>query len=94
VATLPTADRQRIWRALMRYLSSIQDPIALVKIDLQAAVDAADTWVNNNAGSFNSALPAAAQSGLTTGQKSLLLCAVVLMRYNLALLQALFGMVD
>jgi hypothetical protein len=62
--------------------------------DVLAAVNAADTWVDENQTSFNTALPAAFQSGATAEQKTLLLCAVVLMRVGVTFLQKLFGRVD
>lgn len=94
MAALPQADLDRIWRGMMRYLSRTSDPIAVTKAELAAAVTAADAWVDSNAASYNSALPLAARNNLTTAQKSLLLVAVVLMRYGVALLRQVFGEVD
>jgi hypothetical protein len=59
------------------------DPIAVTKSTLRAAVDAADDWADTNAVSYNLALPAAAQSGLTSKQKALVLAYVVLQRHNI-----------
>ena len=93
--TLPDADRLRIWRGLMRYWSGLHETVAgIIKSDLNAAVDAADSWVDSNAASYNSALPATFRANATPGQKSLLLVAVVLMRFNLDLLKRIFGEVD
>jgi hypothetical protein len=94
MAALPTADRARIWRGLQRQWSAQQETVGVMKADLLAAVNAADDWVDANAASFNSALPAAARTNLTAAQKSLLLCAVVLLRFNLELLKRVFGEVD
>ena len=98
MAELSTADRQRIWRGLQRYWSRIYEIIgAISKDELRAAVDATDTWVNDNQGSFNNALPAAAKAALTMEQKTLLFCAVALMRVDpgtAALLRRIFGEVD
>jgi hypothetical protein len=95
MATLPNADRLRIWRGLMRWWSGLREATpGMVKADLQAAVNAADAWVDANAAAYNSALPATFRNNATTAQKSLLLVAVVLMRFNLDLLQRLFGEVD
>jgi conjugal transfer/entry exclusion protein len=80
MATLSTTDRQRVWRALQRYWSRVAESCALTKSDLQAAVNAADDWTDANASSFNTALPAAARTALTTEQKALLLAIVALMR--------------
>jgi hypothetical protein len=95
MANLPDADRLRIWRGLMRYWSGLQETVAgFVKADLKATVDAADAWVDSNAASYNAALPNPFRSNATQSQKSLLLVAVVLMRFNLELLKRIFGEVD
>lgn len=97
MATLPDADRGRICIGLMRYLSPriANLPISgLLSTDIKAAVDAADSWVDSNSTSYNNALPQPFRNAAPTGLKSLLLIAVVLMRYNLALLKTIFGEVD
>ena len=95
MANLTEADRLRIWRGLMRFWSSLQELVAgFVKADLKAAVDAADAWVDSNAASYNAALPNPFRSAATSSQKSLLLVAVILMRFNLELLERAFREVD
>jgi hypothetical protein len=80
MAILSGESRARIWRGLMRYWSKLREPCSVDKAALLAAVEATDVWIDENAASFNSALPAVARSGLTTAQKTLLLCAVALVR--------------
>lgn len=95
MAVLSDADRLRIRNGLMRYWSNLQETVAgITKTDLKAAVDAADSWVDSNAASYNSALPATFRNNATTGQKSLLLVGVVLLRFNIELLRRIFGEVD
>lgn len=95
MAVLPDSDRLKIWRAFMRYMSKPgSDGQAWTKAELKTAVDAVDQWVDDNSISFNNALPNPFKTSATAGQKSLLLVAVVLMRYNLEFLKALFGEVD
>lgn len=95
MAVLPDADRIRIWKGLMRYWSNLRETLAgMLKADLRAAVDAADSWVDANAASYNSALPVTFRTNATQSQKSLLLVAVILMRFNLNLLKQVFGEVD
>ena len=53
----------------------------LTKAQLLAAFAATDTWVSDNAVSFNAALPAAARTALTASQKARLLQLVVQKRY-------------
>ena len=66
----------------MRDLSDIREVCGINKIDLLAAVDAADQWASDNATSFNSALPLPARTTLTTSQKARLLSAVIIKRYT------------
>ena len=94
MATLPTEDRERIWRGLMRYWSRVRDPVALTKNELLAAVVATDEWIDDNQASFNGAMPAAAQSGLTLAQKTLLFCVVALARVSIEFLKRIVGEVD
>lgn len=82
MAELSIDDRQKIWRGLMRYWSKFREVCALSKADIQASVASTDAWINDNAGSYNQALPSAAQAGLTAVQKTLLFCAVALMRVD------------
>jgi hypothetical protein len=91
---LPDADRKRIWRGLSRWWSNVREPFALTKADLQAAIAATDTWIDSNQASFNSALPVAARNNMTLAQKTLLFCAVALMRQGLGYLKFIFGEVD
>ena len=94
MAELSTEDRLRIWRGLMRYWSNTREAVALTKVELQAAVVATDEWIDENAASYVSSLPAAAQSGLTTAQKTLLFCVVALARVSIAFLRRVIGEVD
>jgi hypothetical protein len=81
MAELNSAQRQALWAALMEELSNAREPIAISKSELRAAVDAIDTWLNNNAAALNSAIPQPARGSLTTSQKARLLMFVVRARY-------------
>ncbi len=94
MAVLPDEDRVRIWRGLMRYWSGLRETIDVSKSDLREAVNAADAWVDSMAASYNTALPTTFRNSATQSQKSLLLVAVVLMRFNVGLLRQIFGEVD
>jgi hypothetical protein len=94
MAELSTTDRARVRRALARYWSKVRTTYDLDTSELRAAVDATDTWIDDNQSSYNSALPAAAQSNLTIAQKTLLFCAVALARVGIPTLRKLFGEVD
>lgn len=82
MATLLDAVRRAVWADFMQVISRESDPIAITKDNLRAAIDAADTWVDANAASFNSALPVAARNGLTPKQKARLLVFVVARRFE------------
>jgi hypothetical protein len=95
MAVLPDEDRERIWRGLMRWWSRQRENVAgCLKADILAAVAATDTWIENNQASYNSSLPATFRANATTAQKTLLFCAVALMRVSLATLRQVFGEVD
>ena len=96
MAVLSTDDRKRIWRGLMRKWSATHETVGAVnKADLQAAVDAIDDWIDQNAAAVNSAMPQPARGQLTLAQKNLLFCAVATMRYgDVALVRCLLGEVD
>jgi len=92
MAELSTDARKQILRGLMRYWSMLFEPVALeTKADWLAAVNATDTWIDDNAANFNSALPVAAQSGLTATQKTLLFCVVALRRAGVSFLRRIVG---
>jgi hypothetical protein len=79
----------------MRWWSVQREALAgISKTELRTAVDATDAWIEANQASFNSALPVAFRSNATLAQKTLLLCAVAVMRVSLPLARALFGEVD
>jgi hypothetical protein len=94
MAVLSQTVRQQIWRGIMRYLSAQLEGLAVTKAELQAAVDAADTWADGAGSSYNSALPSAFRTSATADQKALLLAVVVLARFDTAALRRFMGEVD
>ena len=94
MAELPSEDRARIWRGLQRHWSNDREPVGVSKDELRAAIDAADTWINDNQAGFNASLPTAARDNLTQAQKTLLFCAVALARVNIPFLRKILGEVD
>lgn len=95
MTTLSTADRQRIWRGVMRYWSREHEELAVVnKTELQAAVDATDDWIDANQASFNAALPEPFASNATAAQKTFLFVVVAAMRVSPALARQIVGEVD
>ena len=84
MATLSESDRIAIWEKWMRRMSQNRQNIPLLKLEVRAAVDSIDDWVDANAASFNDALPAAAKANLTAAQKAELLSFVVLRRFEVS----------
>lgn len=80
MAVLSDGERQGLWAAWMRENRS---PVgSLTKAQLRAAVDAIDNWVEDNATSFNQAIPQPARSVLTAKQKIDLFLYVVRRRFE------------
>lgn len=84
MAVLSDVDRAAEWAEFMRVLSADREPVAVNKNDLRAALNAADQWAEDNAVSFNAALPEPAKSNLTAGQKARMLVQVIKRRWEVA----------
>ena len=80
MAILSDNARLQIWRALMRYWSSLRELLDLNKSELLAAVVATDVFIDGIQGDYNSALPAAARTALSALQKTMLFSVVALAR--------------
>ena len=78
-------DRKELWSKFMSDVSSRYEALgALSKQDLRAAVDAIDTWIDDNLASFNSAIPQPARSELTAKQKAEIFFAVARRRWEVS----------
>lgn len=84
-AVLSNADRKVVRHDIGLEWSTRFEATSLTKAELKAAVDSADQWVSDNKVSFNNALPAAAQAGLTNAQKAELLVFVASKRFDLGI---------
>ena len=82
MAVLPNSKRAAAWAQLMQDLSADGQEIAITKADLRAAVDALDTFLENNAATINAAIPQPARANLATAQKARILAAVTMYRYG------------
>lgn len=91
MAELSTEDREKINKGLMKYWSAVWELTEVSVQDLQAAVNAADAWIDSNQVSYNQALPLAARDNLTQAQKTLVFCAVAMGRVSMAFLRRVFG---
>lgn len=84
MAVLSNGERVNLWAQLMRDLSDNRETCALTKVQLQAALNAADDWADGVASNFNSALPVAARNNLTAQQKARLLTTVIRRRFEVS----------
>lgn len=80
MAVLTDPQRITLHAEIMSALSANREPMPILKAAVRAAVDAADDWANSNAGSYNTALPAAFKNNATIDQKSRLLEMVIVRR--------------
>lgn len=98
MAVLPDADRAKLWRGMMRFLSHAAEtfPYNMLKADGRAAVDEIDTYVNSIQGAFNTALPEPFKSEAGVAMKALFLCANAAYRVDGtgAFAKKLFGEMD
>ena len=85
MAVLSTADRNIIWQKWMEDCSSQRLALpGLVKDNILAAINAADSWADSNAVSYNSALPLPARTSLTAKQKADILLYVIRRRFEVS----------
>lgn len=82
--------KAKIATGLMSYWSKAWEETNVSAQDIEGSIDAADSWVDANQASFNAALPANAQTGLTATQKTILFCSVALARVSTDFLRRLF----
>ena len=97
MAVLPEADRAKLWRGMMRFLSHEPGTFpfpAISKADGRTAVNAVDDYVNSIQGAFNSALPEPFKSTAGLSLKALFLCANAAYRVSPTFARKLFGEMD
>lgn len=69
MATLNNEQRASLSKKLMDRFSVSREPTSLLKVDFRAAINAADTWIDTNATSFNLALPSEVRTKLSAKAK-------------------------
>lgn len=82
MAILSDNNRIDIWAEVMREMSSNNDTISFTKQEFRAAINAIDQWVDDNAASFNAAIPQPVRGALTAKQKAGLLNSVIQKRFK------------
>lgn len=85
MAALDSFERASVWGDMMRRLDALGGGAfgGVTKVNLRAAVDAADAWADANAAGFNAAIPQPARGALTAKQKAILLMLVIAKRTEL-----------
>jgi hypothetical protein len=84
MAVLSDSDRSAIWADFMASAGPLLETLfGMSKTDIRAAVDAADSWADSNAASFNTAIPQPARGAMTAKQKARLLVWVVERRWKI-----------
>lgn len=81
MAVLSNNDRLSVWAEFMR---ASHGSGTITKAELRAAVDAIDQWADDNAASFNTAIPQPARGVLTARQKAALLMMVIEQRWRVS----------
>ncbi len=81
---LTNEQRKELWTQFMSESSSRHDAISVNKNELGDAVDAVDTWIDDNMASYNSTLPQAVQDTFTAKQKVTLLMIVIKKRWEVS----------
>ena len=83
MAVLSNPDRAAESARYQSDASNARDQLAgVTRADIRAAIDAADTWADSNAASYNAALPLPARTALTAKQKAQILMYVIRRRYE------------
>jgi hypothetical protein len=91
MANLSQETKDKISKGLMSHWSGLWELTDFSVQDLAGAIDATDTWIEDNQASYNTALPTNAQTGLTATQKTMLFCAIALARVSEAFLRRVFS---
>jgi hypothetical protein len=81
VAVLSNADRAQLWADLMREASGERAPLPLLKAELRAVIDAADTWADTNSTAYNTFLPQPGRGALSAEFKARILVRVIALRW-------------
>lgn len=82
MAVLSNAAREALFGSLSKELSVTRTSTSLLKGELRAAVNAADSWIDSNAASFNAALPQPARGAMSGVEKARLLMYVIRRRFE------------
>ena len=94
MAELSEQDRVRVQAGIQHHWSQLLERTGFSASDLKAAIDATDTWINDEEGNYNTALPNPFKTNATQAQKTLLFNIVAAMRVSPAFARKLVGGFD
>lgn len=77
MAVLVDADRALVWQ---KWMATNDEAIGLLKAEVRAVVDSADTWIDQNAAAFDEAFPPDARGVLTNRQKQKMVIEILQLR--------------
>ena len=79
---LTTEQRQELFAKFQRHQSSSRTLMNVSKVDLKNAVDAIDDWMDDNATSFNNAIPIPARTTMSMKQKLRIFMSILKIRWE------------
>ena len=97
MAVLSDADRARVHRGLMRFLSlyAQEFPVdGINKADLRAAINDTDDWIDSNQANYVASLPQPFKTASGANLKLLVFLSLASMRVGADFARRLFGEVD
>ncbi len=83
MAELSSENRAVLVAKSARENSQLRENYQLTKSQHRALYDAVDTWINDNAASYNNALPEPAKTTMTAKQKARVFVAVITRRWEI-----------
>lgn len=82
MALLNENSRVSVWEEFMR---ENKETISVLKLELRETINAIDQWTEDNAASFNAALPIAFRTTATPKQKALVFLLILAKRFRIIL---------
>lgn len=84
MAVLSDVEREKVWADFMATAGPLLETFfGMSKNDIRAAVNAADQWADDNAPSYNTALPQPARGAMAAKAKARLLVWVIERRWRI-----------
>ena len=88
---LTTEQKEALLKSMMSHWSRIWERVDVSQQGAMEAITATDDWIEANQSDYNLALPASPRSLLSATQKTLLFCAVAMVRADPEFAKIIFG---